>query len=265
MSKDNPQGVDQLRSEVEQLHSDLEPDWAFKSSQSIYVSDELICSVQLYCVNLHAMRQSTQDVHTCLARREGTSGFSLFFSDLSDGGMDYLLNLYAESESTEFANLIFMDRVKAVEAVYLSGSLQEDIFSQLVSLRGGTGFLCASAGDLTFLRLDGQLPPVSLLAVNKIGSPRVSPVTNGTSIFARNQFTFLFEVDRSPSPGPKSPKAPVFIRPFRAGRALTIKHFPETPMPGSRMLYGSELPGPRGLFVSQESKLVERSQGRLRR
>lgn len=236
----------------EPLPSDLEPAWASKLSQSIYVYEQLLCTVELYSIDLKKIDSTPSAVDKALRRRRTTSEFGYFFEDRRDGGMDYLLSLYDHFDLNRFTTLLFIDRIKASEIFFLSPELQDSIFKELAKKNGGTGFLCCSPTEHTFVDLADSRPDVAPFTNDLSGDNPRARTMDSDLIFSRNQFAFLFEVDRS-SPGPNySPKPPVFLRPFVEGRVQWVANYPTTNMPGSKYLVGSDLPGPRGIFVSRE-------------
>ena len=243
-----------FESDSETIASELEPTWASKRKQRIYFDGRVLCSVDTYNVDVPAADKAGLSIGEALDRRRSTSGFSAFFEDREDGGVEYLLDLYGVRDPDVFTTLVFIERIRASDVFYVDPEVQNAIFRELGRHTAGAGLLCCGPTEQTFLDLKDSIPrqaPFTNIVTGDNPRPRVM---DADLIFSRNHFSFLFEIDKAPNGERTKPRAPVFLRPFTDGLSLPIKKWPKTKMPGSRNLLGSELPGPRGVFVSRESQ-----------
>lgn len=242
-----------LHSVSETLSSELEPRWAARRHQRIYLEDSHICSVDQYVVDLNGIGNKHKAVADALNRRSTTAPFSAFLRDREDVGFEYLLDLYGITDNEQFTTLVFLDRIKASEMFYAEPKIQRSIFAEIGRDTKGAGLLCCAPTEQSFLDLDGDRPQSAPFTDSTMGANPRPRVMDADLVFSQNYFSFLFEIGKDANGKRTKPLPPVFLRPFKDRVSLKIENYPTTNMPGSKFLLGSELPGPRGVFISKAS------------
>lgn len=202
--------------------------------------------VELYVADIPDIGDTVNQRVTSLSRRSSTSSFVSYFADPSDGGIDAILELYDRSDYSRFPKLVSIEKLLAFEEFYIIPEFQKTILDEISKAIGGSGFLCVNPTATSFRDLDENAPGVEPFSKHHSNNPENACHLDAGIICGHNHFSMLFDTDMNSS-------MPSFARPFENGKNLSITNYPKTPMGGSKFLFGGEITGPRGLFVSTYS------------